>query len=86
VIHIGKDINTSDADIISSIQKQPEAEEKEADERKEDEEIIKHVNHSTASNCADTLLQYKNECDFEYNDIISIRKNTAGCSSQCVIY
>jgi hypothetical protein len=61
----------SDANIVSSVTKQPEAEEKdEAEEAKENEEII----NCMAINCANTLSEHTNQWDFEYNDITGIRK------------
>jgi hypothetical protein len=44
---------------ITPIQKQLEAKQKEEEEWKEDEGIIKCINHSTAIKWANILLQYR---------------------------
>ena len=61
----------SDADIISNLI-QPEEQENEAESRKE--EIINPIRHNTALNSVDTLLKYIDHWEFEYNDIIALRK------------
>ena len=38
------------------------------------EEIINRISHNTALNSVDTLLEYIDQWEFEYNDIIALRK------------
>ena len=61
----------SDAHIISTL---IHSKEQENEAESGEEEIIYRISHNTALNFVDTLLEYIDQWEFEYNDIIALRK------------
>jgi hypothetical protein len=68
----------SHADITPSIQKQPDAKEKE-EEWKKDKGIIKCINHSMAIKWANILLQYRINAIWNIITKLHLGKKTAWC-------
>lgn len=62
---------TGGADIISNLIK-PEEQENEVESG--ETKIANRISHNTALNSVDTLLEYMDQWEFEYNDIIALRK------------
>jgi hypothetical protein len=60
-------------------QKQPEAKEKEEEEWKKDIGIIKCINRQHGNQMGQHFFAVQNQCDFEYNNITALRKQTAWC-------
>lgn len=67
-------INDDDIITIASKKSQANVEDSEENDEEDIEEVSNRISNTTALSCIDTLTEYLTQCDFEYNDIIALRK------------